>query len=713
MRFIRALGGILLRCRDGLLAVAGIAALIGLVAWIATHANAQKQANEGVADAFVPVNAPCLIHVRVADVANSGFGKLWIAAGPAFVRDRDFVGNEPMSLAAVFDQVFAVPADQIETMLIAQTRSPSFAALLTLEQFERFKYQPSPFQPMQTTATYMTTKDFFKQPTGTKALPETPQEQFPKRTSTIGATSGPAAHAPQTFRGTVTTFGTAKASPEMEMLWALERQPLVILHVKEAKALDRAQALASKHALRKVYKDMGYHVPRGGHDDAVLFINGRTMVRGPESLIRRGIDLQKNPPKGNARLEALHKNANKHVWMDYQRDAKAVPAGPRDEFRDDIQQLSRMIAQLQPLLAVKSKQVSLQLSRDVLLETRTHFGTAAEAEKGIKALRDFVHLYRLFEAGGLMTLLDREAGKAIEENREEALVALRLFLDQFEDALREPAIRQDDKTVVLTVRTTIDVPALQVVARKLVSKNWADETTALPKRLLHSRNNLRRLGRALSAFERQHNSLPPPAICGKDGKPLLSWRVAILPFLGETALYDEFKLNESWDSPHNKKLIARMPAVFAAPGVATKDAGQTYYQAVVGKWAGWELNPDAKQPLGAAGLRSFADFQNNRSLTVALAEAADPVAWTSPQDLPFEDGKILPKVGGVFKGKMNLLMFDMTPLTLRTPLADRDLRIVILRSAAARPSEDFFNRVEHLNFGSPDGPPYRTTMTAK
>ena len=50
------------------------------------------------------------------------------------------------------------------------------------------------------------------------------------------------------------------------------------------------------------------------------------------------------------------------------------------------------------------------------------------------------------------------------------------------------------------------------------------------------------------------------------GKALLSWRVALLPFLEENELYKQFHLDEAWDSDHNKKLLAKMPRVFAPPG---------------------------------------------------------------------------------------------------------------------------------------------------
>ena len=68
-----------------------------------------------------------------------------------------------------------------------------------------------------------------------------------------------------------------------------------------------------------------------------------------------------------------------------------------------------------------------------------------------------------------------------------------------------------------------------------------------------------------SRSHRQSGQRSPQAIRGKDGRALLSWRVAILPYLNEEALYREFRLDEPWDSEHNKKLIARMPPTLASP----------------------------------------------------------------------------------------------------------------------------------------------------
>src|SRR5207253_9743746 len=78
-----------------------------------------------------------------------------------------------------------------------------------------------------------------------------------------------------------------------------------------------------------------------------------------------------------------------------------------------------------------------------------------------------------------------------------------------------------------------------------------------------------------------------PAQPSFKGRALLSWRVALLPFLEQDALFREFKLNEPWDSPHNKKLLAKMPKVYG-PIAGKGQSDSTYYQLFVGPGAAFE-----------------------------------------------------------------------------------------------------------------------------
>jgi RNA polymerase sigma factor (sigma-70 family) len=128
-----------------------------------------------------------------------------------------------------------------------------------------------------------------------------------------------------------------------------------------------------------------------------------------------------------------------------------------------------------------------------------------------------------------------------------------------------------------------------------------------------------------------HQSLPPKAIFGSDGKPKLSWRVALLPFLNQQALYEEFHLDEPWDSPHNKPLVAKMPETFTTPDSPTA-RGWTRIRVFEGP--GTLFNGDK----GFDNLRVTDGCSN----TVTIVSAADAVPWTKPGDLTLIEAKPLP-----------------------------------------------------------------------
>jgi hypothetical protein len=135
----------------------------------------------------------------------------------------------------------------------------------------------------------------------------------------------------------------------------------------------------------------------------------------------------------------------------------------------------------------------------------------------------------------------------------------------------------------------------------------------------------------------------------------LSWRVELLPYLEQDNLFRQFKLDEPWDSEHNKKLIEQMPDVYASPGKPAP-AGQTYTRSFVGPAAFLPPRPtDPKAVLN--GRKLPASFPDGTSSTLAVAEAAEPVVWTRPDELPF-DGKAVPKLGGAFDGGFHGLMAD-------------------------------------------------------
>ncbi|QDU93980.1 DUF1559 family PulG-like putative transporter [Lignipirellula cremea] len=141
--------------------------------------------------------------------------------------------------------------------------------------------------------------------------------------------------------------------------------------------------------------------------------------------------------------------------------------------------------------------------------------------------------------------------------------------------------------------------------------------------------------------------LPPAAIMDQSGKPLLSWRVAILPSLNKE-LYDQFKLDEPWDSPHNLQLVEKMPAVF---GKSTD--GRTRFLGFANKGGVFETIPDPERPPFPRSVR-FADITDGVSVTIAVVHVAPDkaVPWTKPEDVTYDISDPLAGVGEQPDGKL-------------------------------------------------------------
>jgi hypothetical protein len=152
-------------------------------------------------------------------------------------------------------------------------------------------------------------------------------------------------------------------------------------------------------------------------------------------------------------------------------------------------------------------------------------------------------------------------------------------------------------------------------------------------------------------------TLPPQASTDKDGKPLLSWRVMILPFIEQQALYQQFHLDEPWDSEHNKALIEKMPQVYKSPASAAGE-GKTVYLGVSGEKGTFPASKKAS--VGPGGGLSFAAFTDGLSNTAAVVEAGDEsaVIWTKPDDLVPDEKDPLKGLLGQYPGGFQVGICD-------------------------------------------------------
>jgi hypothetical protein len=170
------------------------------------------------------------------------------------------------------------------------------------------------------------------------------------------------------------------------------------------------------------------------------------------------------------------------------------------------------------------------------------------------------------------------------------------------------------------------VRELPNVFATLRQPQWQGLATLVTGTVTHARsmNQIKQLVLATVQFEVKYGGLPPAASYDDQGRPLLSWRVHLLPFLGENLLYDRFRLDEPWDSPHNRRLVSEMPAVYQSRGLASRAAGRTGYLAPIGPTCMF---------FGRSGL-SYKDVPDGTSKTILYVEAIPDraVIWTKPED---------------------------------------------------------------------------------
>ena len=148
-------------------------------------------------------------------------------------------------------------------------------------------------------------------------------------------------------------------------------------------------------------------------------------------------------------------------------------------------------------------------------------------------------------------------------------------------------------------------------------------------------NDLKQIGLAMHNYHDAFKGVPVADGPGVEGQKSggLSWRVYLLPFLEEVELFEQFKLDEPWDSDHNKTLIEQMPALFG-----DDPDGKTSIHVFVGEGT----------PLGQKSLH-FRDITDGTSNTLMVVEAGPDKAevWTKPGGLPFDAEDPIAALGNI------------------------------------------------------------------
>ena len=155
--------------------------------------------------------------------------------------------------------------------------------------------------------------------------------------------------------------------------------------------------------------------------------------------------------------------------------------------------------------------------------------------------------------------------------------------------------------------------------------NTSTKTVVGEKELFKTLDNLKYLLFSMHQYHDAHQTIPPAYTVDASGKPLHSWRVLILPYIDQKALYDQIRLNEPWDSEYNKQFHNRDVATFHS-GATNSPKGFTDFSMVVG--------PDTITDGPTA--RLFSAIPDGTSNTIILVERATPVCWMDPTEVTQE-----------------------------------------------------------------------------
>jgi hypothetical protein len=292
----------------------------------------------------------------------------------------------------------------------------------------------------------------------------------------------------------------------------------------------------------------------------------------------------------------------------------------------------------------------------LVIGTKTDEG-AVEVAKAWKATTEFS-----------LELLEQQM--VLPEESEKVQAASKRWLARFIPSVRALMTpQQKGKRVMIESTSSLGVPGIGVAVGLLLP---AIQQAREAARRMACSSNLRQCGIAILNYEYTYKKMPAGAIVDKaTGMPLLSWRVAILPFAEQQELYSKFKLDEPWDSPHNIKLVDQMPAFLKCPSSMVPN-GKTTYLAASSAEA-------AFHPTVPTKLASFTDGTSNTIMLVEV-EDAHAVPWTAPMDFEPTPASVKNILGSNHFGGYHVTMADCSVRFLEESLDAKELMALFTRA---------------------------------
>lgn len=183
-------------------------------------------------------------------------------------------------------------------------------------------------------------------------------------------------------------------------------------------------------------------------------------------------------------------------------------------------------------------------------------------------------------------------------------------------------------------------PMAYLEKMKTKSLNPRDQELETKEKMVH-------LGKAILEYHQKNGHLPPSVIQDKNGTPLYSWRVLLLPYIGEVEIFKRWNLNEPWDSPNNKPL-----SEIAVPSYGDSTTNKTAYRVFTGR--NGLFDGSTLEKLSKNG-KSLTDVKDSPGKTILVIEAGQKAGWAEPVEISLDTNKDSPALGKNYPGGFRVL----------------------------------------------------------
>jgi hypothetical protein len=661
-------------------AVAAVAvvgtALIATFLWLSQEPAGQRPdgSQEGVALpthlGWVPPEATLFIQIRVAELWSSEGGQILRRNIPDLEQDVELFFLREVGVTPAETETFTLVIPTFEGIIDIRRLYrfgdfkdepisfgnviPIFGDLIARFQHDRFKDFPPRLKDIPLK------KKFDEKDWDEKKFDEKEQER--ERSPQLGLT-GPFAREEAFLRD---GKKDENGSPPWEPMW-------IVTATKPA-ALARLRDLAKRQGQERDYKGRKYFTNMYANrwsDIAIYFVDEQTFVCGAEREIKRGLDRGVVKVATGPLTPALAKAVKNHHLV----AGLAIDKKWGKDFLTELGHepyLRGLACALLPLGEARTGVLVGDLGEQTRATLEFHFPDETTARASVDAVQDGLAMLRILGVGSIIGFMKDDLEHSRDDQRKHQAKFTKVLFEELEQSLRQATIQQHGTVVHASAVVKTSLATMQAKSKALMKPREADpnvQETPLRRRVS---DDLRRIAVAVHNHIDAFKIFPPQAIHSKDGKPLLSWRVAILRFMEQDVLYRQFKLDEPWDSPHNIKLLAQMPQIYAGTGDRAK--GLTPYQAILGPNEG----PGATA-WSARGTR-VTDFLDGTVNTLLVVEAAEAVPWTKPADVLYDPNKPVPQLGGMFEQGFYAVFADASVIFLPRRIDEPTLRAIITRA---------------------------------